>query len=77
MVHGVEADWLSAKILSARTRLHVARQERMVFEQRMDIESTDDALILSALLELEAAVAHEVGVLLLKRLRERQLAVVA
>jgi len=47
-------------------RLAEARTERMVFEGQMDVDSPDDALMLAALSQTEAALAHEIGFLLLR-----------
>ena len=55
----------------ARTRLREAREDRMQVERQMDMADNDDLLILSALMETEAVLANEVGLLLLRKLREK------
>ena len=67
----MEVSWLEARIVAARTRLREARGDRMQVERQMDMADNDDLLILSALMETEAVLANEVGLLLLRKLREK------
>jgi hypothetical protein len=67
----MEVSWLEARIVAARTRLREAREDRMQVERQMDMADNDDLLILSALMETEAVLAAEVGLLLLRKLREK------
>jgi hypothetical protein len=67
----MEVSWLEARIVAARTRLREAREDRMQVERQMDMADNDDLLILSALMETEAVLANEVGLLLLRKLREK------
>jgi hypothetical protein len=67
----MEVSWLEAHIVAARTRLREAREDRMQVERQMDMADNDDLLILSALMETEAVLANEVGLLLLRKLREK------
>ena len=46
-------------------------EDRMQVERQMDMADNDDMLILSALMETEAVLANEVGLLLLRKLREK------
>ena len=62
---------VKARIVAARTRLREARGDRMQVERQMDMADNDDLLILSALMETEAVLANEVGLLLLRKLREK------
>ena len=68
----VDTSWLEARILSSRNRLHEARAERMAFERSMDVDDHSDALILGALMASESALAHELGMMLLKKKRDRE-----
>ena len=43
----------------------------MQVERQIDMADNDDLLILSALMETEAVLANEVGLLLLRKLREK------
>ena len=67
----MEVSWLEARIVAARTRLREGREDRMQVERQMDMADNDDLLILSALMETEAVLANEVGLLLLRKLREK------
>jgi hypothetical protein len=67
----MEVSWLEARIVAARIRLREAREDRMQVERQMDMADNDDLLILSALMETEAVLANEVGLLLLRKLREK------
>ena len=67
----MEVSWLEARIVAARTRLREAREDRIQVERQMDMADNDDLLILSALMETEAVLANEVGLLLLRKLREK------
>ena len=67
----MEVSWLEARIVAARTRLREAREDRMQVERQMVMADNDDLLILSALMETEAVLANEVGLLLLRKLREK------
>jgi hypothetical protein len=67
----MEVSWLEARIVAARTRLREAGEDRMQVERQMDMADNDDLLILSALMETEAVLANEVGLLLLRKLREK------
>jgi hypothetical protein len=67
----MEVSWLEARTVAARTRLREAREDRIQVERQMDMADNDDLLILSALMETEAVLANEVGLLLLRKLREK------
>ena len=67
----MEVSWLEARIVAARTRLREAREDRMQVERQMDMADNDDLLILSALMETEAVLVNEIGLLLLRKLREK------
>ena len=67
----MKVSWLEAHIVAARTRLREARGDRMQVERQMDMADNDHLLILSALMETEAVLANEVGLLLLRKLREK------
>ena len=44
----------------------------MAFERSMDVDDHSDALILGALMATESALAHELGMMLLKKKRDRE-----
>jgi hypothetical protein len=64
--------WIEARTAAARARLSEARIERMQFERMMSVEDSNDALILSALMATESALAHELGMLILRSRNARE-----